>query len=257
VTRAVASLLTNRANGIAQPLPGTRRLSVREGYGLWAATYDADPNPLLALEERKLELLLPDTRHKDVIDLGCGTGRWLHRLSHRGVRSMLGVDFAPEMLNCAARDSDLKPRLVLADCLSLPLPPQSADLILCSFTLGHICDLDALALEMARALRPRAEIFVSDLHPEAQSAGWRCAFRYQGGTVEIGGHRHARACVQQAFQSAGFTLRRSLDAFLGEPERPIFAQGGKSEMFERARGVPALAIDHFHFAGDLNRGAKS
>jgi SAM-dependent methyltransferase len=256
VTPALASLLPDRTNGIAQALSGIRRLSVREGYGLWAATYDADPNPLLALEERTLELLLPDTRHKDVIDLGCGTGRWLRRLSLRGVRSAFGIDFAPEMLDSAARDSNLKRRLVLADCLSLPVRPRSADLILCSLTLGHISDLEALTVEMASVSRPGADVFISALHSRAQSAGWRCAFRYQGGTIEIGAHRYLRARVQRAFQSAGFMLRRSLDAFFGEPELPIFVRGGKREMFERACAVPALAIDHFHRAGS-NLKAKS
>lgn len=233
---------------VSEPLPlppGVRRLSVREGYGLWAASYDADPNPLLALEERQIELLFPDTRQKDVIDLGCGTGRWLRKCLRRGARSALGVDFTPQMLGRAARDPDLKNQLVLGDCLSLPLRPQMADLIVCSFTLGHIHDLDGLAREIARISRPRTELFLSDLHPDAQAAGWRCAFRYEGKRVEIGGQRHARTRVHEAFQSAGFRLHQSLDAFVGEPERRIFERGGKSEVFEAARAVPALAIDHF------------
>ena len=34
------------------------RLSIREGYRRWADTYDRDPNPLLALEERVAAPLL-------------------------------------------------------------------------------------------------------------------------------------------------------------------------------------------------------
>ena len=35
-------------------------VSPGEGYKLWAASYDGDLNPLLALEERALRPMLPD-----------------------------------------------------------------------------------------------------------------------------------------------------------------------------------------------------
>jgi SAM-dependent methyltransferase len=232
--------------------PDSRRVSAREGYGLWAASYDVDPNPLLSLEERVIEPLLPDTRQKDVVDLGCGTGRWLRKLWLRGARSAWGLDFTPQMLSRAACDSRLTHRLVLGDCVSLPLRSRIADLIVCSFTLGHIDDLDGLAQEIARISRPQAELFISALHPEALAAGWRCAFRHQGRKFEIGGERHARARVHAAFLSAGFAPRQSLNTFIGEPERPIFELGGKSGMFEIATSLPALAIDHFVFRSSKN-----
>src|ERR1051326_1267698 len=242
-----------RTHPSSEPLPASTRarcLPVREGYALWAASYDADLNPLLALEERKLDLLLPDAQGKDAIDLGCGTGRWLRKLLRRGARSAVGVDFTPQMLSRAALDPSLSQRVVLGDCLSLPFRSRIADLSVCSFTLGHIQDPGALAREIARISRPRAELFLADLHPEAQGAGWRCGFRYQGASIEIGGYSHARARVHQVFQSAGFTLRQSLDAFVGEPERHIFVAGGKDAIFEAARALPALAIDHFLLAGN-------
>ena len=36
-----------------------RRVTVQEGHSLWAQTYDREPNPLLALEERELEDKFP------------------------------------------------------------------------------------------------------------------------------------------------------------------------------------------------------
>jgi len=246
VTRsAVIPGLHDRVSELFQAGTGTRRVSVREGYGLWASSYDSDPNPLLALEERELELLLPGTRHKDAIDLGCGTGRWMRKLLSRGVRSVVGVDLTPQMLARAAQDGRLGRRLVQGDCLALPFRSHGADVIVCSFTLGHVPDVVAAAHEIARVARPEAEVFISDLHPEAQANGWRCAFRCEGRSFEIGGHPHARAHVHETFRSAGFRLRRSLDAFIGEPERHIFVRGGKDAWFEAAKTVPAVAVEHF------------
>ncbi len=52
-----------------------------EAFDTWADVYDSQPNPLLALEQRLLGPMLPDVRGLDVLDAGCGTGRWLHHLA--------------------------------------------------------------------------------------------------------------------------------------------------------------------------------
>ena len=58
-------------------------VEVEEGYRRWSEVYDDAPNPLLALEERVLGPLLAEVRGERVVDLGCGTGRWLARLQER------------------------------------------------------------------------------------------------------------------------------------------------------------------------------
>ena len=55
-----------------------------EGYQRWALTYDDDPNPLLAREERHLLPLLAALHGKRILDLACGTGRWLEKLTGLG-----------------------------------------------------------------------------------------------------------------------------------------------------------------------------
>ena len=54
---------------------------VVEAFDAWSEVYDTQPNPLLALEERVLGSMMPDVRGLDVLDAGCGTGRWLQRLA--------------------------------------------------------------------------------------------------------------------------------------------------------------------------------
>lgn len=50
-------------------------LPTRDGYDLWSAGYDADANPLPAIEEPCVDRLLGEVRGLAVLDLGCGTGR--------------------------------------------------------------------------------------------------------------------------------------------------------------------------------------
>src|SRR5580698_7997998 len=102
-------------------------------FALWSRTYDEVPNPLLALEERLLTVLLPDLRHQDVLDAGCGTGRWLERLRRYNPRSLTGVDFSAEMLTRARRK--VAPRVVVkvGDATCLPIKDGSTDVVIASF----------------------------------------------------------------------------------------------------------------------------
>src|SRR5271154_3229526 len=113
-------------------------VSPKDGYRLVSRVYDAEPNPILSLEQRFLERLFPPIKELDVVDLGCGTGRWLTKLAEKAPRSLLGVDFSAEMLLQAKRKLGSTARLVLADCLDIPLPRASADLILCSFVTSYL-----------------------------------------------------------------------------------------------------------------------
>ncbi len=223
-------------------------MPVSLGYALWAATYDREPNPLLALEERVLEPILPDVRGKTVLDVGCGTGRWLIRLLRRGARWGVGTDLSAEMLRCAASKRRRDTWLARADALALPLRPKTIDLTICSFTLGHIDDLQRLANELARAARKGADVFLSGLHPQARARGWRCAFRHTAGTVEIPEFHRPLEAVVHSFEATGFEPVSLLEPHFGSEERCIFVNAGKAEQFEAATTVPAIFACHFRRA---------
>ena len=70
-------------------------------FDLWAQVYDSQLNPLLMLEERETASLLPVLDDLDVLDIGCGTGRWLSRLENCGAASLTGIDSSSAMLRCA------------------------------------------------------------------------------------------------------------------------------------------------------------
>ena len=111
---------------------GAIRVSAREGYALWADTWDATPSPIVALEHRALLPWIARLHPRRAIDVGCGTGRWTARLS------AIGVDASPAMLAVAAAKPGLRGRLAVADATALPIASAAADLVLCALTLGHI-----------------------------------------------------------------------------------------------------------------------
>jgi ubiquinone/menaquinone biosynthesis C-methylase UbiE len=226
-----------------------RRVSVTEGYELWAATYDRDPNPLLALEERALQPLLPDVRGKRVLDVACGTGRWLARLLGAGALSGAGVDLSSAMLRAGSSKAELRGRLARADSLALPFQCGVADLLICSFALGHIGDLVSFAREFVRVTKRGADVFVTDLHPEGYARGWRTGFRKRGESLEISTSAHSVGEVCEAFASSGLEPARLIEPCLDEPERPVFEQAGRVYLFDRVREIPAVLICHFRRPG--------
>lgn len=141
----------------------TRPISKSEIFDLWSKVYDDQPNPLLTLEERVLSALLPDIAGKDVLDLGCGTGRWLARLAQLSPKSLTGVDFSAAMLDRAARKLGTSAQLLRADCVETTLPAESLDVVLASFLMAHTSDPQRLASHLATIVRPAGTIFVSPL----------------------------------------------------------------------------------------------
>lgn len=232
----------------AVSLPAPAYVSVEEGYERWAPTYDHAPNPLLHLEERKLEPLLPDLSGKHILDLACGTGRWLHKLSAQGSARGVGVDLSAAMLQVADKKAAITGRLARADCRSLPFQDSVFDLVVCSFALGHVHDLDAMVHELARVTKSEADVFFSDLHPEAYARGWRTGFRDSRSAVQIEMSPRTAEEIIRVFYTGGFECLTHVPLCLGEPEKPMFVQAGKENFFEAACRIPAILVCHFRGA---------
>jgi ubiquinone/menaquinone biosynthesis C-methylase UbiE len=227
----------------AGPLP------VMQAHALWADTYDDGTNPLLALEERGMEALLPELKDKYVLDVACGTGRWLERLRPRGARHVFGVDLSREMLQVASTKPALAGALVRADCLALPFRGDSTHLSICSFAVSYISELPAFANELARISRTGAHVFISDLHPEGHSRGWKRSFHWGGRAIQIASFAYSIQNICEVFEKSGFVLAREVEFAFDEPERPIFARAGKLSTFDSIRGLPAVFILEFQFTG--------
>ncbi len=227
-------------------------LDVKEGYRLWAEVYDAGPNALLALEERVLTPLLPPLIGKRVVDLGCGTGRWLRRLISSGAETAVGVDLSPAML-AHARESGLPGNVVCGRCESLPLRDACADLIVCSFTLGYLSDLRSFAREVARVAAPGATVFISDFHPDAHARGWRRTFRLGRDDFEVRNYVRELADIEHALSDCGLLRNDVLECGFGEPEREVFSAAAKPGLFEiAATAGPAMFVLRFQRAATRN-----
>lgn len=216
-----------------------------EAFAAWADVYDTQQNPLLTLEERYLSNLLPEIQGKDVLDVGCGTGRWLAPLSARGPRTLVGVDISPEMLRKASAKHIPNVQLLVSSCTELRAYGASIDLALASFLLSYVPDVAVFARELARVLREGSDLFLSDVHPEtAARFHWKRTFRSSGQAIELETKRWPIAEVRAAFESAGFRVGVQAELGFGAVEREIFAANQKLESFVAVEGYPAIYLLH-------------
>jgi len=217
------------------------RVPALEGHRLWARVYDLGTNPLLALERRAMWNVLEPLQAKKVIDVACGTGQWLLHLQQGG-SDVFGCDLCQEMLDEAQKIFSLRGRLARADAECIPFRTSMADLVLCSVSLGYFHDLDRAVLEFARALKPGGYIAISDLHPDASSAGWSRSFKLGEQRYELQHYRRSIHEITSAACGAGLQPKLHRDVYFGAAEMPIFQCAGKQELFSSLLTTPALFI---------------
>jgi malonyl-CoA O-methyltransferase len=211
-------------------------MNVRDAYRLWSASYDADPNPILALERRVISERMGSVTGQCLLDIGTGTGYWLAYARARGAHAF-GIDLSEEMLSEAAKKDRLRGCLIRANMNRLPVRQAVADIAICSMAIGYIADIRNLFRELARVSQ---SVIVSDLHPGAAEAGWQRGFETTDGRFQLEHFIHTAAQLDEAASASGFHSDWRSVAYLGELEREVFVRAGRENSFAAACRVPAL-----------------
>lgn len=210
-------------------------VSAAEAYRLWAPTYDSTVNPLIALEERSMREIIPAYWPPQMVDIGCGTGRWMKYFDGLG-SATTGVDACKEML----LSSSLTGQVVVGESGNLAIADGVAGLVVCSFGLSYFENIERCFAEMARISAVGGYVAVSDMHPTAVCAGWMRSFKVAEERYEIEQFRYSLSGALNAAEEAGLDLIECRATRLGQPERPLFEKAGKPHLFAAATRIPAI-----------------
>ncbi len=210
-------------------------VDARDGYDLWAGTYDQTDNPLVALDRRHtLDLLNPRPGQR-ILDAGCGTGYYLSRIDSAGAWA-LGLDFSPGMLKVARSRLPRIP-LVQTDLDGgLPVGPRRFDAVLCALVSEHLTNLPLTFAEFSRVLRPGGRLVFSAFHPDMAAAGIEANFEIEGVEHRLGAERHTVEDYLDRLSESGFRIR-SRQVFRGDLE--LAREIGWAEKY---RGRPLLLL---------------
>jgi ubiquinone/menaquinone biosynthesis C-methylase UbiE len=140
--------------GADSPAPFGPELASR--YDHWLET----PAGMLAqrLQHRLLLSLLDPKWGESVLDVGCGTGETLRRLSDAGLR-VAGLDRSPAMLAVARSKLGSVP-LFAGDATCLPFDDASFDAAILDTTIEFVDDPLAAVRELTRVTRRRVYVGV-------------------------------------------------------------------------------------------------
>jgi 2-polyprenyl-3-methyl-5-hydroxy-6-metoxy-1,4-benzoquinol methylase len=110
--------------------------------------------------------LLEPYGKSQVLDAGCGDGVHAIRLAQRGY-PVLALDFSEHILekaraNIGANKLSDQVEFRLGDLLNLPFADNSYDSVLCWGVLMHIPDVEKALSELARIVRPKGLLVISE-----------------------------------------------------------------------------------------------
>jgi malonyl-CoA O-methyltransferase len=196
-----------------------------DDYAAWAPSYPPHAhNALMDVEESAMLSLLPPVAGRDVLDAGCGTGRYLRIVAALGARAW-GVDCSPAMI---ARARLLGAPVALADMRQLPIRSASIDVVVSGLAINDVPDFAPVAAEWARVLRRRGVVVYSGLHPIGQSLGWRRTYPTPDGVRELRAWWHTWAAQRDACRRAGLEIEAA-------SEPPVERDGTPAALVVRAR----------------------
>jgi ubiquinone/menaquinone biosynthesis C-methylase UbiE len=101
-----------------------------------------------------------------IVDVGCGPATILEELARRHpTTDLVGIDASPTRITAASEllAGRLNARAIRGDASALPLPDDSADLVLCRFVLEYLAEPRTAIAEMLRICRPGGLVLMQDL----------------------------------------------------------------------------------------------
>lgn len=179
-------------------------------YDRWAAQYDRDSNATRDLDGDVLRQAALRLRGRDVLEIGCGTGKNTEWLAGEAA-SVIAMDFSEGMLARArahVRATGL--RFVVHDIRDpWPVAAKSVDVVTCNLVLEHVRTLPPIFDEAVRVLRAGGQLFISELHPFRQQLGGQARFTHEssGEVTLVPAFRHSVGEFVNAGLETGLQLR--------------------------------------------------
>ena len=99
---------------------------------------------------------------KKILDVGCGTGNVLIRLSSNEELSLYGLDISENMIEIAKKNLGNKVELKVGDSEYMPWEDNSFDVIVCNASFHHYPKPEKVLLEMRRVLKSKGTLIIGD-----------------------------------------------------------------------------------------------
>jgi ubiquinone/menaquinone biosynthesis C-methylase UbiE len=205
----------------------------RQAYQDWAATYDDEINPSIDLEQAKVVRLMNIEKKDEILDVGCGTGRYAQLFAKQGAH-VTGMDFSPNMLkmakskvkNASFRQADITKRF--------PFQDKKFDKIICSLVVSHIKHPYSMLSEMKRVIKDDGFIILTTLHPKVNFDGFELVkfnFPLSAYNCSI---IHSFKSFESLFKKSKLREEKRIELYIDNSIKHCFSK----ESFKKVKGRP-------------------
>jgi ubiquinone/menaquinone biosynthesis C-methylase UbiE len=181
--------------------------ATKAGYDRWAPSYD-DRDPSTWLDEPFLLTHLQPFPGCRILDVGCGTGRYIRQWAPSAYR-IIGIDLSRNMLARTRQQTGGRTDvcLVQASGSLLPFQPGSFDRLMSGLVLDHMASVQGLISEMSAVLTIHGRAVLAAIHPEMQRlTGRDIDIRSHTEAIHIPGHIHEVDQLLAAARDAAMTV---------------------------------------------------
>lgn len=137
---------------------------IETDYNKIAPTYNSryTTNYLVKIEN-EIHNIIATNKHKNILEAGCGTGRWIGSLK-KDKAKVFGLDYSIEMLKIS-RNNEQNLNLINADAGYIPFKNNFFDLIFCVNAIHHFPDKEKFISECKRVFASNGMLSVFGVDP--------------------------------------------------------------------------------------------
>lgn len=212
------------------------RQRVKKAYQDWAKTYDQELNPSIDLEKNKVMKLLHPKKGERILDVGCGTGRYLRPLVRKGTHAT-GIDFSRNMLEIARKKAPHADIKEVDITKKFPFPSSTFDKVICSLVISHIKNIIPVLKEIKRVLKDDGFLILTTLHPNTDFSDYELMkfdfplSRYDCSIL------HSFLSLEKSFKESGLKEEERLELHIDESISHCFTKTSFKKVKGRPKGV--------------------
>jgi ubiquinone/menaquinone biosynthesis C-methylase UbiE len=214
-----------------------------EAYNIWAENYDVQPgNLMLDLDEIIFPELLNgiDITHKQVADIGCGTGRHWIKILQKHPLSLTGFDVSEGMLDQLKHKFPKAHTQLITDNLFSTVPDAAFDTVVSTLTVAHIENIDEALQAWARILKNKADIIITDFHPDALAMGGKRTFEHNKSQIAVENFVHRVDDIERILNAYGFHLVKKIERVVDESVKHYYEAKNALHVYQQFENCPII-----------------
>jgi ubiquinone/menaquinone biosynthesis C-methylase UbiE len=219
-----------------------------EAYDIWSKNYDEQPgNLMLDLDEKVFSTLLANlpVHHKNVADIGCGTGRhWPKLLSLEPVK-LTGFDVSSGMLQRLEKKFPGAQTYQITDNLFKDIPAKTYDTIVSTLTVAHIKNIGEALKAWCRIIKTEGDIVITDFHPSTLAYGGKRTFKHDDAFIAVQNFVHLTSTIKEILRDHHFKLVTQEELTIDESVKHYYEKQNALHVYESYQGFPIIYGMHF------------